>query len=556
MVAEDGRAPFDPTERFGCGTPNVATVSGWIYIDKWVEGAGIFSNYQDEDNCMVIKLGQEANKEIVVDFCGTIATLKNQVEVGKWHYLSVCFKPAEGEITGRRFNPVFISVDYVMHDKISSKTVELSGKDMTIKVVPVFANSTITLGDNLDGKLDEVMVWGSDRSGSAKNDAENGYQWNIGCWINIFFNAYWKGDDPENVGKDSQSYIGMIEFIRNYYAGHRGMKIRMGIIYPDGEKWKWGVLNKEEYLDNMINDAKKLLTHCDGLDVDLEWMYSSSDWTIYNHVVKRLIDEVMAGHRDTKTFTCSLHKVSYGGFDKTMINDVDFFTFQLYGPNKETYYWDYYPEAYNWFTSYGFPKDKILMSYGVLLVNNGEEGYKDLFEKYGMNDSNFDPALISWDCGGIVKYYIGVNQTKRKQEFIIEKDCRGTMYFDMGNDQPVRDYKSLIRAQNDILASNVDTLITKVDLGPVGIQNIEKNGKKEIFSFYLNPSGNQITLILSVEKDAGNAFCEICAIDGKVVMQERLNAVTNVIPLSLTKGTYLIQVCTNNGNYTKKLHIN
>lgn len=225
------------------------------------------------------------------------------------------------------------------------------------------------------------------------------------------------------------------------------MKIRMGIIYPDGEKWKWGVLNKEEYLDNMINDAKKLLTYCDGLDVDLEWMYSSSDWTIYNHVVKRLIDEVMAGHRDTKTFSCSLHKVSYGGFDKAMINDVDFFTFQLYGPNKETYYWEYYPEAYNWFINYGFPKDKILMSYGVLLVNNGEEGYKDLFEKYGMNDSNFDPALNSWDCDGIVKYYNGVNQTKRKQEFIIEKDCRGTMYFDMGNDQPVSDYKSLIRAQ-------------------------------------------------------------------------------------------------------------
>lgn len=160
------------------------------------------------------------------------------------------------------------------------------------------------------------------------------------------------------------------------------------------------ILNKEEYLDNMINDAKKLLTYCDGLDVDLEWMYSSSDWTIYNHVVKRLIDEVMAGHRDTKTFSCSLHKVSYGGFDKAMINDVDFFTFQLYGPNKETYYWEYYPEAYNWFINYGFPKDKILMSYGVLLVNNGEEGYKDLFEKYGMNDSNFDPALNSWDCDG------------------------------------------------------------------------------------------------------------------------------------------------------------
>lgn len=34
-----------------------------------------------------------------------------------------------------------------------------------------------------------------------KNDAENGYQWNIGSWNNIFLNAYWKGDDPENIGK-------------------------------------------------------------------------------------------------------------------------------------------------------------------------------------------------------------------------------------------------------------------------------------------------------------------------------------------------------------------
>ena len=49
-----------------------------------------------------------------------------------------------------------------------------------------------------------------------------------------FLKCLLKGDDPENIGKDSQSYIGMIEFIRNYYAGHR-MKIRMGIIYPDGE---------------------------------------------------------------------------------------------------------------------------------------------------------------------------------------------------------------------------------------------------------------------------------------------------------------------------------
>ncbi|WP_255586153.1 LamG-like jellyroll fold domain-containing protein [Bacteroides sp. K03] len=558
MISEDGRVPFDPTTRFyESASPNNATVAGWVYIDSWVEGAGIFSNYVDEDNCMTIKLGKEADKEIIVNLCGTIGTLKNQVEIDKWHYISVTFKPMAGDASSRRFNPFLISVDYKDHDRLSSDgPVELGGKSMTIQKVPAFQKSRIILGENFDGKLDEVMVWGTDRSGSAKNDSENGYQWNVGNWNNIFLNAYWKGDDPENIGKDSQSYTGMIDFIRNYYAGYRGMKIRIGIIYPEGENWKYGVLNNDEYANNLIRDAKVLLEHCDGLDVDLEWMYSASDWTLYNKIVGRLINEVMAGK--DKTFTCSLHKVSYNGFSKDLMKDVDYFTFQLYGPNKETYYWDYYPEAYNWFTGYGFPKDKILMSYGILLVNNGEEGYKDLFEKYGMNDSNFDPDLNSWDCGGTMRYYNGVNQTKRKQDFIIEKDCRGTMYFDMGNDQPVSDYKSLIRAQNDVLASNVDTLITKVDLAPVGIENVKNNNNQgEVFSFYLSPSKGQIVLTLSKEEYISNAFYEIYAMDGKTAMQGRLNAVTNVIPtISLEKGTYLIQVRTNNGSYTKKLHIN
>lgn len=557
LVAEDGRTLFDPTARFGYGSPSAATISGWVYIDQWVEGAEIFSNYLSESECAIVKLGSEADKEIVVNLCGTIGTLKNKVEIGKWHYLSVTFNPAKSALTERGFNPFLVSVDYTIYKSFPAKDVVLSGNDMKITTVPAMENSTLTLGKDFNGKLDEVMVWGGlDRSGSAKNDAENEYQWNVGNWNNIFLNSYWKGDDPDNIGKDSQSYTGMIEFIRKYYAGYRGMKIRLGIIYPDGDKWKNSVLNKDECVDNLIRDAKVLLEHCDGLDVDLEWMYSSSDWALYNKIVGRLINEVMAGK--DKTFTCSLHKVSYGGFSKDLIKDVDYFTFQLYGPNKETYYWDYYPEAYNWFTGYGFPKDKILMSYGVLLVNNGEEGYKDLFEKYGMNDGNFDPDLNSWDCNGTMRYYNGVNQTKRKQEFIIEKDCRGTMYFDMGNDQPVSDYKSLIRAQNDILASNVDTLITKVDLDPVGIKaTTNDNSKDDIFSFYLNSAKDQVVLTLSKDEYVHGASYKICAMDGKIMMQDRLSAVKNVIPLaSLEKGTYLIMVRTNSGDCTRKLHVN
>ena len=71
-------------------------------------------------------------------------------------------------------------------------------------------------------------------------------------------------------------------------------------------------MNKKENVDNLIRDAKVLLSQCDGLDVDLEWMYSTNDWNVYNNVVERLITEVMADAPE-KTFSCSLHAVSYNG---------------------------------------------------------------------------------------------------------------------------------------------------------------------------------------------------------------------------------------------------
>ena len=97
----------------------------------------------------------------------------------------------------------------------------------------------------------------------------------------------------------------MIDFIRNYYKNHRGAKIRLGLIYPNGDGWQKGPLTEKANVDRFIADAKVLLENCDGLDVDLEWSYSQWQYDILNNVVKRLIDEVMAGHRDTKIFSVS-----------------------------------------------------------------------------------------------------------------------------------------------------------------------------------------------------------------------------------------------------------
>lgn len=469
MEAKDSRILFDPRQTYGPST--VLSLSTWLYLDEWNEGAEIFSQYKDDSNCLTIKLGDKDKQELIVNVCGTISTLSGVLQTGKWQYLGVYVNMKAGSADDATWQPVRIGVGSMdgnsftstIYDRNSTDhPVTMSGSAMTLSSYPALTGASLTLGKDLAGKMDNFMVWGSDRSTSMQNDATKPYQWNVGSWNNVFLNAYWTGDDAENPGKDYQSYTYMTQIMRNYFEGYRGQKIRVGIVSAIGEDWKT-VLKDETKLTKMIQDMKEVVKIYDGIDLDLEWMYNSNEWSIYNNVVKRLATEVMADYPD-KRLTCSLHEVSYNGFNKDLFKYVDYFTFQLYGPNVSGGNYDYYTKAYDKFIAYGYPKDKILLSYGNLITNGTVEGYKDLFDKYGMNDGNFDPDVNQWNCNGTTKNFNGVNMTKKKQEFIIDKDVRGTMYFDMANDLRVSDPKSLIRAQNDVIASNVDPIVTNVDM--------------------------------------------------------------------------------------------
>lgn len=546
MISNEGAFLYSADTKFGREEPGTATLQGWFYIDTWKEGALLFSQRKDADNCIEVKLGAENNKDIIVDLCGTKATLSEKLEVGKWHYIAVYFAPKKVSISNTRlsFNILSISVDYQRYNALNG--VKLSGNDMNITAIPLMKNVPIVMGKDFDGKMDEIQAWATDRSGSVESDSKNPYLLNVGNWNNLFLTAYWKGDDPDNIGKDSQSYTGMIEFMRNYYAGYRGMKIRLGIIYPDGDKWS-GVLNQKENVDRMIEDAKKMLPYFDGIDVDLEWHY----YNVLNPVIRRLIDEVMEG-QDDKIFSVSQHYYSYT-LDKNLLNDpgIDYFTMQIYGPQTSTYTWNYYEDAYNAFINYGYPKEKLLLSYGVLLVDGTEAGYKDLFEKFGMNDDNYDPNLNIWNG----KYFNGVNQVKRKQDFILDKGCLGTMYFDMGNDLRVSDYKSLIRAQNEVIASNVDTLITQVTLDPslgTGIIN-SKNRHSNLFK--ISQSADGMNLVVALAEGTLNAVCSIYNSNGTLCMQKELKQKETSLGWSfMPEGVYLISVDDGKKNETIKLY--
>ena len=562
MVAADNRIPFSPESIYDNGCQQM-TIEGWIYIDQWTEGAELLTNYKDDSNCYSIKLGSEADKELIVDLCGTTATLPGKLEVGKWQYVAVYFMPSPGEPGGFGWAPVAISIgtrddngtfQSSRYDSYSGAT--MGGSAMTISAVPALSGGTLTLGKNFDGKIDDLMVWGTNRSSSIEKDASGQYELKLNegeNWNNIFLNAYWRGDDPENVGKDSQSLRAIVDVMRSYYNGYSGGKIRIGIISAlPNSGWKQ-VLNDDANLDRFIASAKELVKDFDGLDVDLEWAVEGDYWARYNHIVKRLIDEVMSQYPD-KLFTVSLHAYSYAGFDMSLVDDIDYFTMQIYD-------WDLsmgtYESVYNNFRSVGFPDDKLLLSYPALVYQNPTYkvligGYKDLFEKWGMTDETFDPSLNQWTYNGVTYYYDGIDRIKEKQQFNIDHNVLGTMYFDMGNDLKVSDPKSVIRAQNEVISANVDTVMTTINLTTTGVRPIAARTGEELFTAVQDGDNINVTLA-----DAATpATLAVYSVDGRAMMQMPLQGKQTAVPADgLGRGIYLLRVSQGSESHSVKIAI-
>ena len=563
MVAGYARVPFNTESATGHEPSQRGTVEGWVYIDEWTEGAEIYSNYASDDECIVVKLGAEADHELIVDLCGTTATLPDKLEVGKWQFVAVYLQPTRGSVgTSRGINPIYIGIgeydengEFVstLHHRMSSSVgaVTVGGNDMTITSVPNFADgSTMTVGKNLKGKIDEFMIWGSDRQNVISTDAVEGYEWNIGVWDNIFLCTYYKGDDPDDIGKDSQSCKAIVQYLSDtYYKNHTGYKFRLGLISGIANEGWHDVLNQEEHVDNFIRDCKELIKDFDGLDVDLEWMNNDEQWAMYNNVVGRLINEVMVDYPE-KTLSCSLHGWNWDGFDLDLLSGVDYFTMQIY--DWDTIDYERYLLAYNRFNSYGYPDEQLLLSYPTTQRYSGEGGYKDLFDN-GYNDDNFDPDLNEWVYGnGVTHYFNGQTLVKQKQQFIIDNDVRGTMYFDMGNDLKVSDYKSLIRAQNEVIASNVDTVVTEINMGPSAVRNVLATRKAELFT--AAQDGNTLNVTLA-DSDTP-ATLVVYAVDGRSVMQQPLTTKVSTFAIDdIQRGVYLLRVTQGGEKHTVKIAI-
>ncbi len=513
---------------------NSATFEGWIYIEQWQEGAALLKKYKSDGQQITVTLGSAESKSLSVNVNGYEFVSNNQLREKEWMHVAVKFVP-----TASRFNRKVL-FQYNTGAEVYADVAPASG---TLDNLPLFTDASTLIGENFNGKMDKIMIWRTNRSvSSVANDANGEYKLPSGSYDDIMLCSYWKADDPSNPGKDSQSWKEIIAYMRKQYEGYDGYKIRFGLISAEGEKWK-NMIADAGKLNTFVSEVQRILPYSDGVDVDFEWAYTAAEFNSYGNMVEKLRAVIPSD----KIFTCSLHAVSYS-LAKKYIDMVDYFTFQIYGPSPYIYAYSEYVSAYNKFIAQGFPKEKILLSIGVLATNDAKAvvGYKNIVEA----NPDLAPDVDGVTHNGSWYVFNGVNTIRKKQQFILEKDLLGTMYFDMGNDVKVSDPKSLIRTMNSVIASNVDSVITVVNGGNTS-WNFPQQEK--MCKIYPNPAREYVTVELKSPVAAEGAIHSIL---GKLVYRFDMQDSEKQISLAgIPEGAYILSLQQNDEYYQEKLLI-
>jgi hypothetical protein len=285
-----------------------------------------------------------------------------------------------------------------------------------------------------------------------------------------------------------------MNIVRSAFDGYRGYKIRMSVKGHDG--WESTMANATKR-KTMAEGIVAAAANFDGIDLDFEWCYDGT--CFYNYGL--LLEEIGKIMPAEKIFTVSPHYVSYS-FPTKYMTHVDYFTFQIYGPSANVFRWNTYLDAYNRFIAQGYPKDKIVMSYATTTsrayddaAGNVQTAAAPIGVRNGLLDGTYTPDMdVVMDSNGKYRFITGVNQTRNRSEYIHEKDLAGIMYWDMGNDVATSHPYSIPKASNYALASNVDTIITQVNMNPSAVRPI--SAQRAVIKIYPNPATNFIRLSL------------------------------------------------------------
>ena len=216
------------------------------------------------------------------------------------------------------------------------------------------------VGENLHGKLDDTVIWNTSKDAVRISSERNelpmpGLSKVVEASVLHTMDSYWAYDKADDLGYDSYSYKHFINIMRSAYDGHRGFKIKMSVSGHTGWENTFADATKRQSLGEAIAKIANE-NDFDGVDLDFEWTYSDAGWLNY----AKLVEIIRKNLNEGKMLTVTPHKVSYR-FPKDYMKYVDYFLFQIYGPNdKNIFTRDGFEQAYNSFVQWGYPENKIV----------------------------------------------------------------------------------------------------------------------------------------------------------------------------------------------------
>lgn len=464
----------------------VFSFASWVYIDNWVAGSSIFRKYQDANNNIDLQLGVQANDQLVFRLSNgadNYVTADNSgISATGWHHVAVTYSGTAGAN-----NQVKLYVDGVL------KPISYKNGDGLLPTTGPFIRSNFELGVNFDGKLDEtVLSQLSLSSGEITTIKNNPIV--VDSWNETKFNAYWKYDDASKPGKDSRTWLGVLDGLKQNLTGYTGAKIRIGI---SGGAFKT-MMTSIPARTNFANNVNTILTTygLDGVDLDFEWCTTTQEWSDYSEVILAL-NSVLPS---TSVFSVTLHPIYYG-ISPAAIAALDYVSIQSYGPSPIRFPYAEFVANVSTMTTYGFPAQKLIMGlpfYGVATTDTTKAptSYKTIVT----SNPTLDPTVDAIPVSGTDYTFNGQQTIINKTKYVNDNSLAGMMYWDSGTDVDYANQLSLLRALNTVMNANIQ----EVPGGTLSVGDVEtdeyRNNLKSRLTVYPNPAKNNFTVKLTVDQ--------------------------------------------------------
>lgn len=443
------------------------TFETWLYIDEWVEGAYLFrKESSDGTQGFSVRLGTEEGKQLIARCNGNDYYSVNTLKVGEWTHIGITTTTAT--TVANTYN--FYFNGGALRKNGTSTTLSSSTIDYTPTGMDDIA---AVIGENFKGKLDETTVWNKQFEGSVikqhYTDGEPmpGFDTSLDAQTMLKAAACYLYDDPDEPGFSTYSQDGWLKIMKTAYDGYRGAKFYLSVNKHDN--WTSTIAN-ESKRNIFADDLAELSEPYDGVELDLEWIYNdATQFANYGKLAKAIKEALPDG----KKFRISLHAVSYT-FPKDMMQYVDGFTFQQYGPQSTYHNWSGFKSSAETFKNYGFADDKTLLSWSTTTSSGSAGaaviGIKDLDS---LQIDLSDGEMQSQVSNGNTFYFEGPRQVYRRAAYAVEQGVAGIFYWDMGNDYPTTSDYNCAKWASYGINSNVDRLVTEVNAyTPTGIKDI------------------------------------------------------------------------------------